>query len=181
MTIQDLTRRLEKASAAQASYSDQAIGLLVCKEALAAAQADTYGVGAVLLDPKGQIIQRGRNKVFAPHFRSDLHAEMVVMNAFEENSPKATNMRDYTLVSSLEPCPMCLSRLLIAGVQTIKYLAADDWGGMVDRRQSLPPAWGRLAEGRSFVLADVSDDLRQIALDLFLLNLDRLRQKLWDR
>ena len=181
MTIHDLSRRLKEASAEQTTYTDQAIGLVVCEEALAAAQADTYGVGAVLLNPAGQIIQRGRNQVFSPHFRSDLHAEMVVMNGFEETFPQTKTMRDYTLVSSLEPCPMCLSRLLIAGVQTIKYLAADDWGGMVTRRQALPPAWERLAEGRSFILADVSEELRQIASDLFLLNLDRLRHKLWDR
>ena len=32
-----------------------------------------------------------------------------------------------------------------------------------------------------FVLAELSEELRQLALDLFLLNLDTLRKKLWDR
>ncbi len=76
---------------------------------------------------------------------------------------------------------MCLSRLLIAGVQTVKYLAPDEWGGMVTHMHALPKAWAHLAEGRTIVLADVSAELRQLALDLFLLNLDTLRKKLWDR
>ena len=129
MTLRDLTRRLKKAAAEQTAHRDQALGILVCEEALAAAGAKTYGVGAILLDPAGTVIHRGRNRVFSPHFRSDLHAEMVVLNAFEEQFPPAKSMRAYTLISSLEPCPMCLSRLLIAGVQTVKYLAPDEWGG----------------------------------------------------
>ena len=181
MTLRDLTRRLKKIAAEQPAHSDQALGILVCGEALAAAGAKTYGVGAILLDPAGTVIHRGRNQVFSPHFRSDLHAEMVVLNAFEEQFPPAKSMRAYTLMSSLEPCPMCLSRLLIAGVQTVKYLAPDEWGGMVTHMHALPKAWAHLAEGRTFVLADVSEELRQLALDLFLLNLDTLRKKLWDR
>ena len=181
MTLRDLRRRLKKTAAEQTAHSDQALGILVCEEALAAAGAKTYGVGAILLDPAGTVIHRGRNQVFSPHFRSDLHAEMVVLNAFEKQFPPAKSMRAYTLMSSLEPCPMCLSRLLIAGVQTVKYLAPDEWGGMVTHMHALPKAWAHLAEGRTFVLADVSEELRQLALDLFLLNLDTLRKKLWDR
>ena len=181
MTLRDLARRLKKTVAEKTAYKDQTLGILVCEEALAAARAKTYGVGAILLDPDGTVIQRARNQVFSPHFRSDLHAEMVLLNAFEENSPPAKSMCAYTLTSSLEPCPMCLSRLLIAGVQTVKYLAPDEWGGMVTHMHALPKAWEHLAEGRTFVLADVSEDLRQLALDLFLLNLDTLRKKLCAR
>ncbi len=181
MTLQDLARRLKKTAAEHTTHHDQALGILVCQEALAAAGAKTYGVGAILLDPAGAVIQRGRNHVFASHFRSDLHAEMVVLNAFEEQFPPAKSMRAYTLMSSLEPCPMCLSRLLIAGVQTVKYLAPDEWGGMVTHMHALPKAWAHLAEGRTFVLADVSAELRQLALDTFLLNLSGLQTKLWNR
>jgi hypothetical protein len=45
----------------------------------------------------------------------------------------------------------------------------------------LPEAWKRLAERTEFVLADVSQELRQFALDIFLVNLDHLRRKLWSR
>ena len=67
---------------------------------------------------------------------------------------------------------MYLSRLLIAGAQTVKYLAPEEWGGMVTHTHALPRAGAHLAESRRLVLADVSEELRQLALDLFLPNLD---------
>jgi len=135
----------------------------------------------VLIDPGGEILERGRNSVFFPHFRSDMHAEMVVMTAFEERRPAVENMRGYTLLCSLEPCPMCLARLLIAGVQTVKFLAYDDLGGMVSQRDAFPSAWRRLRQRQDFIPADVSDSLRQFALDVFLLNLESCRQRLLSR
>lgn len=59
--------------------------VVVCiEEAIAAAEEGNIGVGAVIVGPDGEIIQRGRNRVFLPHFRSDLHAEMDAMNRFED-------------------------------------------------------------------------------------------------
>jgi len=106
---------------------------------------------------------------------------MAVMNSFEERHPTTEHMRGYTLVSSLEPCPMCLARLLVAGVQVVKFLAYDELAGMVRQIDQFPTAWRRLWERQEFVLADVSDDLRRFALDVFLLNLDVCRQKLLAR
>jgi cytosine deaminase len=138
-------------------------------------------VGAVLIDPSGTVIAYGQNTVFSPHFRSDLHAEMVVMNAFEERHPEVDTMRGYTLLCSLEPCPMCFARLLTTGVQTVKFLAYDELGGMVRQRHLLQAAWQRLGQRQEIGLADVSDSLRQFALDVFLLNLESCRQKLLSR
>jgi cytosine deaminase len=90
-------------------------------------------------------------------------------------------MAGYTLICSLEPCPMCLARLLIAGVETVKFIANDELGGMVGYLHQLPAAWQRLAERVEFRRADTSDELRRLASDVFLLNLDGLRRKLWAR
>src|SRR5262245_23051180 len=119
MTLQDLEARFADVAAEHASHQDQLLGLIACQEALAAARQGNFGVGAVLVDAHGTVVAQGQNAVFYPRFRSDLHAEMVVMTAFEEQHPEADNMRGYTLLSSLEPCPMCLARLLAAGVQTV--------------------------------------------------------------
>ena len=162
-------------------HGDQELALQACHEALAAAREGNYGVGAVLIDPAGAVAERGHNLAFQPSFRSDLHAEMVVMNAFEERCPETGSMAGYTLMCSLEPCPMCLGRLLIAGVETVKFVANDELGGMVDRLHHLPLAWKRLAERVEFHRADASDELRQLASDVFVLNLDRLRRRLWAR
>ena len=181
MTLKDLENKFAHLSARRTHHRDQDLGLVACAEALAAARTGNYGVGAVLVDPNGEIVARGRNTVFYPHFRSDLHAEMVAMNAFEERHPGVDNMRGYTLMASLEPCPMCMTRLLISGVQTVKFLAYDELAGMVDQKHLLPVAWKRLWERQDYVQADVSESLRRFALDVFALNLEACRQKLWSR
>src|SRR5262245_36950351 len=181
MTLTDLEIRFADLSVARTHHSDQDLGIVACAEALAAAQAGNYDVGAVLVDPNGEIVQRGRNAAFYPRFRSDLHAEMVAMNAFEERHPNVNNMRGYSLISSLEPCPMCMTRLLIAGVQTVKFLVYDELGGMVDQKHLLPVAWKRLWERQDYVQADVSESLQRFALDVFSLNLEACREKLWSR
>ena len=181
MTLADLEARFAQLSGEPARDRDQRFGLLACGEALAAAKNGNYGVGAVLVNPAGEVIEKGQNSVFFPHFRSDLHAEMVVMNSFEERHPTAEHMRGYTLIASLEPCPMCMARLLVAGVQVVKYLAHDELAGMVRQREQLPTAWKRLWQRQEFALADVSENLRRFALDVFLLNLDACRQKILAR
>jgi tRNA(Arg) A34 adenosine deaminase TadA len=179
--LQDLEARLTSLAAESPHHPDQDLGIIACWEALAAAQAGNYGVGAVLVAPDSTIVAQGRNAVFFPGFRSDLHAEMVVMNAFEARHPTLETMRGYTLLCSLEPCVMCLARLLTAGVQTVKFLAYDELGGMVQHMHRLPLAWQRLGQRQQFVEADVSPSLRQFALAVFLLNLDACRQKLLAR
>ena len=181
MNLRNLERRFSQLSSKRTDHRDQSLGMMACEEALAAARTGNYGVGAVLIDPEGYVIERGQNQAFYPRFRSDRHAEMVVMNAFEDRFPEVDNMRGYTLVSSLEPCPMCITRLLITGVQTVKFLARDELGGMATRLHHLPTAWERLGKHQEFVVADVSEELRQFALDVFLVNLDHLRKKLWSR
>ena len=181
MTLQDLEARFAGVSAEPTYYHDQQLAMIACQEALLAAVRGNYGVGAVLVDPHGTIVAQGQNAVFYPHFRSDLHAEMVVMNAFEDRHPEVDTMRGYTLLCSIEPCPMCFARLLAAGVQTVKFVAEDAWGGTVNHRQYLPAAWRRLEQRQATSQADVSEGLRQFARDVFLLTLDACRQKLWLR
>jgi len=115
MTLQELEVRFAGVRAEPMSHQDQQLGMVACQEALVAALRGNYGVGALLVDPQGTIVTRAQNAVFSPYFRSDLHAEMVVMNTFEERHREIDTMQGYTLVSSIEPCPMCFARLLAGG------------------------------------------------------------------
>lgn len=178
MAFDELESRLGRAAAEGARHQDQALGIVACRLALEAARLGNYGVGAVLVDPTGAVVAQGGNAVFVPRFRSDLHAEMVVMNVFEDAHPQTGDMRGYTLLCSLEPCPMCLARLLTAGVQTVKFLAMDEHGGMVSRVDHLPAAWQRLRQRQEAGPADVSDGLRQLATDVFLQTLATCRERL---
>ena len=75
---------------------DEAAAIRVCQLAALAARLGTYGVGAVLLDSNGEIVVEGHNEVHVNAFRSDLHAEMVVMNAFETARPGLHDLDGHT-------------------------------------------------------------------------------------
>src|SRR4030065_1597866 len=149
-------------------YRNDKFMVITLQEAIAAAKEGNFGVGAVLVRENGEIVQRGHNHVFKPYFRSDLHAEMDVMTKFEERFKEVENLKGFILYTSLEPCPMCLARLISSGVRKIYYAARDKDGGMVHRLKHMSPVWIELAQRQEFALAQCSPELRDIALQIFL-------------
>lgn len=163
------------------AYPDDYFAFIICKEAYKSAKQGNYGVGSLMASPSWDIILTGQNQVFEPYFRSDLHAEMVVVNYFEDQYPDVTDMSGYRLYSSIEPCPMCLARLIANGVGTIKFVAPDASGGMVQTMGNLPPSWINLSKRQSFQQAEASPHLQELAYDIFMFNLGECRVKLFHR
>ncbi len=155
-------------------FSDDAYVWLTCALALEAVDGGNFGVGGILIDEGGDVVAQGHNEVFNPYFRSDRHSEMVVMDHFEDANPKLTSLKGYTFYSSLEPCPMCLVRLSTSGVRKVLYAAPDVEGGMISRMSDLPPLWLELCQTKTFAQAQCSQDLINVATQLFLFNLDEL-------
>ena len=147
---------------------DEPACLRALEQAAIAASKGTYGVGAVLLDENGKIVVEGHNEVNIEGFRSDLHAEMVVMNKWE-NEHTEGGLGKYTLFSTLEPCPMCLTRLIFAGVGTIVYICPDEIGGMVTRMSSMPPVFQDLSarQKQKMRQAKCSHSIRKRAYELW--------------
>lgn len=143
--------------------------LVALKEALKAAKSGNFGVGAVLVNRyTGNVMYRGRNKVFSAS-RSDIHAEMDVMNTFEEISGKKSRekIKNLMMVTSLESCPMCLCRLITSGIPEVYHLTDDEIGGMVHLMDQLPPVWQQIAQGRIFRKADCSPELSELGKEIF--------------
>ena len=163
------------------NYPHDAFVIITLQEAIQAALEGNFGVGAVLVHNRKEIVQRGHNRVFSPHFRSDMHAEMDVLTKFEEGHKDIERMDRYTLFSSLEPCPMCLGRLITSGVRKVYYAAIDQDGGMANRLAYMPSEWRELAERQEFALAECSPELSEIALQVFMETVEkndsRLRQR----
>jgi tRNA(adenine34) deaminase len=99
-------------------------------------------VGAVILDETGAIIATGQNMVYAGSpaspdgapqrlVRSLLaHAEI---NALAGLTPE----RRYAgchLVTSLEPCPLCMGAVVQATIGSVSYLGADPFNGAAGQR-----------------------------------------------
>lgn len=175
-----LASRLAALREAPPERPDDRMGARVCAEALRAVREGNYGVGAVIADASGSVLVRARNQVFEPAFRSDGHAEMIAVSLLEEDHPQI-GPAELTLYVSLEPCPMCMARLKLAGIGKVRYLSPDPAGGMVDRRWSMPPIWQLLNPGQEFGQADVSPALRRLAGRIFQVNLRALRRRLLER
>ena len=158
-------------------HKDDGYALAVVKGALESIREGSGGIGACLVDSTtGEIVEYGRNRQHSPYFRSDLHAEMDLLNKYEERAKKMNDPEDFNktrecknlvLVTSVEPCPMCLTRIINSGIKTVLYVVEDREGGMATRLDSLPPFWREFAADREFRLADCSTELRQMAMDLF--------------
>jgi len=172
-----LARRLAAFEPDTAAHPDDALGKRVCEEALAAAEAGNYGVGAVLVDASGEVVLSAGNRVFEAGFASDGHAEMALVSRLERERPDLAPA-ELTLLVSLEPCPMCYTRLKLSGIGRVLYLAPDEAGGMVGRAGQLPPIWALLHPRQVFAPARVSRRLRRLALAIFRLNLGELRERL---
>ncbi|MGO1410424.1 nucleoside deaminase [Microbacterium sp.] len=92
-----------------------------------AAAAGEVPVGAVVTDPTGTVIGRGRNRREATGDPS-AHAEIAALR--EAASRRGGwNLSGCTLVVTLEPCLMCAGALLQAHVSRLVFGAWDDKAG----------------------------------------------------
>ena len=104
----------------------------------------TIGVGARLVDERGEVLADGSNGLFAEpvgplHGNKIAHAEM---NALAQINA-ATDLTRATLYTTLEPCFMCAGAVLLARVGRVVIAAADPY---MDGASSLPVADHAMAD-----------------------------------
>jgi tRNA(adenine34) deaminase len=99
-------------------------------EARAALDTGDVPIGAVVLDPPGAVIGRGRNVREADADPTG-HAEIVALRA-AARSLGEWRLEGCTLVVTLEPCTMCAGAISFARIRRLYYGAADPKGGAVD-------------------------------------------------
>lgn len=127
-------------------------------------QTGNIGVGAVVTDPSGAIVARGRNRVMeseAPPGEvagcSLAHAEM---NALASVPFRAA--RELTLTTTLQPCLQCAAAIRMAPIATLRVIGADPlWDGCHDftglndwvaRRPPIPVEGPRVDEIGAFAV-----------------------------
>jgi len=86
-------------------------------------------VGAVILDPAGAVVARGRNRREADGDPT-AHAEIVAMRAAARVAGN-WRLEGHTLVVTLEPCTMCAGAISLARISRLVYGAADPKAGAV--------------------------------------------------
>ena len=98
-------------------------------EARAALDTADVPIGAVVLDPSGTIIGRGRN-VREAEVDPTGHAEVVALRAAARHRGE-WRLDDCTLVVTLEPCTMCAGAVVLARIRTLVFGAYDERAGAV--------------------------------------------------
>ena len=97
--------------------------------------AGTIPVGAVVVDPAGEVVCRGRNRIFDDACDGHLggsrlaHAEL---NALVALTSERT-YEGFTLYTSLEPCHLCLSAAISVRIGSLRYAAPDPQAGAVGK------------------------------------------------
>lgn len=80
--------------------------------------------GAVIVDSNGNIISKGHNMVLSSNDPT-AHAEVVAIRKACLKL-KTHDLSGYTIYSSCEPCPMCLSAIIWSNIKCIYFGATRD-------------------------------------------------------
>ena len=96
---------------------------LALEEARAAAARGEVPVGAVLVDPQGQVLARAGNRTRELHDPT-AHAEMLVIRD-GCRVLGAERLTGCALYVTLEPCPMCAQAISAARIARLYYGAGD--------------------------------------------------------
>ncbi len=105
-------------------------------EARAALEHGDVPIGAVLLDPSGNIVARDHNR---REERNDptAHAEILVLSAAAQRAGD-WRLVDHTLVVTLEPCPMCAGAAVWSRIASLVYGAPDPKAGAAWSLYNIP-------------------------------------------
>lgn len=105
------------------------------EEAWAAYRAGSLPIGAAVTDAAGNIVARGRNRIFERQAEGQVlrghrlaHAEMNALVALDWT---AVEPRDCAIYTTTEPCPLCAGAIRMTGLSAIHYAARDAAAGSV--------------------------------------------------
>ena len=98
-------------------------------QARAALATGDVPIGAVVLDPSGTPVSRGRNVREAEHDPTG-HAEVVALRAAAAGRGE-WRLEGHTLVVTLEPCTMCAGAAVLSRVERVVFGAWDPKAGAV--------------------------------------------------
>src|SRR5215212_4980602 len=105
-------------------------------------QAGSLPIGAVVADAEGEVISRGRNRI---HERSGedgylfgnklAHAELNALVTLDNDGWVPV---ECTLLTTTEPCPLCVGALRMSDVGAVRYAAREPWGGSTAMFETVP-------------------------------------------
>ncbi|MCI5147461.1 MAG: nucleoside deaminase [Candidatus Electrothrix sp. AR3] len=110
------------------TQQDEQIMALALTEARIALEAGEFPVGCVLVQG-GQVIGHGHRQNSKGRLSNELdHAEVITLRNLQREQPKI-DCSQLTVYSTMEPCLMCYSTLLLSGIRRFVWAYEDIMGG----------------------------------------------------
>jgi tRNA(adenine34) deaminase len=104
--------------------------------------AGTIPIGAVITDCDGEIVARGRNRIFDHPAQDGMvsgdvlaHAEI---NALLDLKLDQQGRHSAVLYTTMEPCPLCMGAFYMSSVRTLHYAARDPYAGSTNLLGTTP-------------------------------------------
>ena len=166
-------------------YPHDGPSVISVDQGIRAGRMGNVAVGGCLLH-RNDVILRDVSKALAPYHRTDLHVEMVLLNTLEDRlcDDPAPRMRDYTLFTSQEPCPMCLARICFNQVGKTYYVYRDGSSpeaGAMTNWERLPPGFRGLGSRLVIEEAQCAPVLKEIARQVWLNSIESSVQQFLGR
>jgi tRNA(adenine34) deaminase len=132
-----------------------------------AQQDGNLPIGAVItLD--GKVVAEGKNSIWIPEFNPGRHAEIEALDAVP---PELwARAREMTVYTTLEPCVMCTSTILVHRIGRIVFGSSDSRAGGSCVFGHMPPAFERLSQTLEYVgpaLPEECDELDERVRAMF--------------
>jgi tRNA(adenine34) deaminase len=146
--------------------------LLALVEAEHALDAGEFPVGCVIAD-RDRVVATGRriNSTGSPNEMD--HAEIIALRALPADGSEMNRGR-LTVYSTMEPCLMCFSTLILNGIRTIVYAYEDVMGGGTNvPLRALNPLYAAME------ITVIPSVLRGKSLELFITFFQRPDNRYW--
>ena len=140
-------------------YLDHAIEL-----ALGAEREGNLPVGAVIV-LADEIIATGKNKIWVPKLDYTRHAEIEAIKLVPESLWKES--QHMTLYTTLEPCLMCASVILLYKVGKTVFGASDSYSGATCSLEHMPPYFKKRLPDIQWIGPVLSDECDKLLGRLF--------------
>ena len=166
-------------------YPHDVPSIICIEEGIRAGRLGNVAVGGCLM--KGdEMVLRDITKANSPYHRTDLHSEMVLLNVLEDHlcDDPTPKMRDYTLFTGQEPCPMCLARICFSQVGKTYYVYRDAHSpeaGEQTNWERLPPAFQTLGSRLEIEEAQCAPVLKEISRQVWLTSIAPAIDQFLDR
>lgn len=101
-------------------------------------------IAAVIVDKNSNVVATGKSAVRANVSKVVInhceiaHAEVNALLRLDNRVHDKQAAADYTLFSTMEPCPLCMSAIYMSDVKTLRYAARDGFGGSVNLLGTTP-------------------------------------------